>query len=131
MFKLTLVTPEKKVLIDEEMSDLLVSGYKGELNILPGHAPMVTTLETSLLRYKLKGDSDFTAIAVSWGYLEVHTEGVNILAETAESKKDVDMDRAKNTLAKANELLASGDLSAEDVEKYRQKVKRAEIRLSL
>ncbi len=113
------------------MSDLLVSGYRGELNILPGHAPMMTTLETALLRYKLKNDSDYKSLAMSSGYLEVDSNGVNILAETAETKEDIDVDRAKENLKKANDLLASGELQGKELAKYERKAKRAEIRLSL
>ncbi len=39
MFTLNVVTPEKKIVTDLEIDEVIVPGYKGELDILPGHAP--------------------------------------------------------------------------------------------
>ena len=55
MFKLTIVTPEKRILVGQEVEEVTVPAFKGELNILPGHAPLMTTLETGVMKWKLKG----------------------------------------------------------------------------
>ena len=109
---------------------MIVPAYRGELDILPGHAPLVTTLTPGILKYKLKGSNKFTKAALSWGYLEVTHKGVNILAETAEVAEDIDLERAKVALEKAQEKLKSG-LALAEVEKYQRKVNRARVRLEL
>src|SRR5688572_3427338 len=93
-FKLTLVTPEKKLLSDVEIEEVFVPGFRGVLNILPGHAPLVTTLETGILRYRLKGQTELKPVAVSWGYCEVSPRGVTVMAETAERPDEIDEERA-------------------------------------
>ena len=42
--KLTIVTPEKMILDSVTIQELLIPGIKGEMGILPGHAPLVSTL---------------------------------------------------------------------------------------
>jgi F-type H+-transporting ATPase subunit epsilon len=129
--KLTLVTPDKKLLTDVEVEEVFVPGFKGELNILPGHAPLMTTLSTGLLRYRLKGSSDLKSIVVSWGYCEVNPDGVLVLAETAERAEDIDPERALAAWKLASERIDSGELDPENIEKFRRKQQRAEIRRSV
>lgn len=131
MFKLTLVTPEKKIETDLEVDEIVVPGFRGQLDILPGHAPLVTTLSSGLVRYKPKGSSEFQAAVTSWGYCEVFPNGVYILAETAETKEEVDRERAEESLKKSLQLLESKDLPVDEVEKYQRKIKRARARLEL
>ncbi|MCB0363085.1 MAG: ATP synthase F1 subunit epsilon [Bdellovibrionales bacterium] len=131
MFNLTLVTPQKKIVTDLEIEEVSVPAYRGELNILPGHAPLMSTLGVGLLRYRQKGGSGFEKAAISWGYCEVSPTGVNILAETAETKSDIDFDRVKSSLKKAEEKLKSGSLDPADTVKYQRKLKRALVRLEL
>lgn len=131
MFRLTIVTPEKSILMDQPMSEILIGGHFGELNILPGHAPLMTPIRASVLRYKLEGESEYTRLAVSAGYLEVDSQGVNVLAETAESKKEIDVDRAKKSLESAQKILDDENFKEDQFLKYQAKVKRAETRLSV
>lgn len=127
MFTLTLVTPEKKLVAGAEIEEVFVPAFKGELNILPGHAPLMTTLETGDLRYRLKGESKLNHVAISWGYCQVNPQGVNILAETAERPEDIDVARADQTL-KASEEKMMAEATPEDLEKYRKKIARATVR---
>lgn len=131
MFKLTLVTPEKKILTDVEVDEVVVPAFKGEINILPGHAPLMSTLGVGVLRYKLKGGSGFSSAAISWGYCEVNPQGVSILAETAETTEELDRERIEAARKKADEMLLSGKLDAEEIVKYQRKIRRAETRLAL
>lgn len=95
--KLTLVTPEKRILIGQEVKEVTVPAQKGELNILPGHQPMITTLVPGVLRYKL-GDGTNVAASISWGYCNISPEGINVLAETVESTAEIDRQQAMDEL---------------------------------
>ena len=128
-FKLSIVTPMKSLLDKMEAKEVFVPAYKGELNILPGHAPLVSTLSEGVLRYQLKSKKE--AIAISWGYVEVTPQEVKILAETAELKEDIDLERAKKALKKANDFLNREATSPEDIEKYHRKRRRAEARITV
>ena len=128
MFTLTLVTPEKKLVAGEEIEEVFVPAYRGELNILPGHAPLMTTLSTGVLRYRLKGQSTLHPVAISWGYCEVSPEGVNVLAETAERPEDIDVARAAKAKTEAEKALTSAELTAEQLTKLQNKIARAQVR---
>lgn len=131
MFILTLVTPEKKILAGAEIEEVFVPAERGELNILPGHAPLMTTLSTGLLRYRLKGESKLNAVAISWGYCQVNPLGVNILAETAERPEEIDKTRLETAIRTAQSRLSSSDLDSAAIVKYQQKLARAEVRKEL
>ena len=95
MFKLTIVTPEKRLLLNQEVEEVTVPAFKGELNILPGHAPLITTLETGVMKWKLKGDAKQFQAVISWGYCQVSPEGVNILSDIADLPEEIDVDGAE------------------------------------
>lgn len=125
MFTLTLVTPEKKLVAGAEIEEVFVPAYRGELNILPGHAPLMTTLSTGVLKYRLKGESKTHYVAISWGYCQVNPNGVNVLAETAERPEELDAQRIDRALKEAEAKILSGDVDTADLGKFENKVARA------
>lgn len=131
MFELNIVTPNNRVVAGQEMEEVFVPAHRGELNILPGHAPLVSTLTEGVLRYRLKGETQETSVAISWGYIEVTPAGVNILAETAESKDQIDLPRAQEALKQSEESLNATNVTPDDIEKYHRKRKRAEARIAV
>ncbi len=100
--KLEMVTPYKRVL-SEEVDELTAPGFVGELGILPGHTPLLTTLKVGELTYK-KG-AELFHIAVNWGYLEVEEDTVTVLVDTAETADEIDLARAKAALGRAEDAL--------------------------
>src|SRR5437762_1177221 len=118
MFMLNLVTPEKKLVTDLEIDEVVVPAYRGQLDILPGHAPLMTTLSTGLLKYRAKGAQQMQTIVVSWGYLEVHPDGVVVLAEVAESLAEIDRARAEEQLREAKKMLVDPLLEADQIEMF-------------
>ncbi|MFN9067439.1 MAG: F0F1 ATP synthase subunit epsilon, partial [Bdellovibrionales bacterium] len=57
--KLSLFTPEKKIVADQEVEDVLVPAFRGELHILNGHAPLMTKLTTGIMKWKFKGETQY------------------------------------------------------------------------
>ena len=128
---MTLATPSKKVFVDKDISEIFVPAEMGELNILPGHAPLVTTLTTGVMRFKEINKDKFEKVVISWGYLEINADQIVLLADTAEKAEEVDRDRAMAALKKAQERMSMAGLGENELEKYRRKAERAERRLSL
>jgi F-type H+-transporting ATPase subunit epsilon len=127
MFSLTLVTPAKKLLEKAPLKEAKVPAFRGELEILPGHAPLITTLEAGVLSYTLS-DNTQQRVAISWGYCEVTASGeVNVLAETAETKEDINLERAETARTKAQDSLGKTDY--ENFNKFKRKFERAEARV--
>lgn len=127
MFKLTLVTPEKRVVISQEILEATVPAYKGELNILPGHSPLVTTLVPGIMSYKLKAGGEFKA-SISWGYCNVSPEGLNILAESVETSDEIDYAASKAEIVAIEKRLVSEALDDESYKHLQDKLAHEKAR---
>jgi F-type H+-transporting ATPase subunit epsilon len=124
---LILVTPER-ALVREKVDELQIPGAEGYLGILPGHAPLFSELKVGELGYRI-GDKWFF-LSVAWGFVEVLSDQVRILAETAERAHEIDIDRAKRAKERAEERIAKG---GDDIDYRRALValERALIRIQV
>ncbi len=107
MFKLNLVTPDKKIVAGLDLEEIILPAFRGELAILPGHAPLMTTLEPGILSYRLKGQSALTRVAISWGYCQVSPEAVNVLAESAMLAEEIELQAVKQHLKTQEQKIAT------------------------
>jgi len=128
MFTLTLVTPTKKIVEDAELKEVYVPAFRGELEILPGHAPLVTTLHAGVLKYKLAAGGELKSYAISWGYCEVTAAGqVTVLAETAEAPEEIDVTKAQASRDEALQKL--GNTTYENFPEFAAQFEQAEARI--
>ncbi|MBW2367058.1 MAG: F0F1 ATP synthase subunit epsilon [Deltaproteobacteria bacterium] len=102
--RLEVVTPEK-VVVDEETQIVMAPGSLGEFGVLEGHTPFLTTLKTGELQYKDTAGKD-RFVFVSGGFAEALPDKVTVLAESAERRRDIDIDRAKAARDRAEGRLA-------------------------
>jgi F-type H+-transporting ATPase subunit epsilon len=131
MLKLTLVTPNKKILTDAEVEEVFVPAFRGEINILPAHAALVTSLNSGLLKWRLKGSSELHAASIAWGYCEVFNDNVSVLADFAELPEEIDVAQAQESLREAEAALAKADASPEELDNLTKRLKKAQSRLRL
>jgi F-type H+-transporting ATPase subunit epsilon len=76
---------------------------EGELGILPHHAPLLGQLaEGGVVTIRTESGDDLV-VAAHGGFLSVTERGVSILAETAEVSSEIDVDRAREALRRADE----------------------------
>src|SRR5690625_1140562 len=114
----SVVTPDGPVL-EEEYEMVSCKAEDGELGILPGHIPLVAPLDISSVRLKRGNDTDL--LAVNGGFIEVRPEKVTILAQSAESPSEIDLERAERARERAEKRLQS---QQDDID-----FKRAELSL--
>ena len=89
-----------------EATMVIARTTEGELGVLPGHAPLLGELaEGGVVRIRAESGDDLV-VAAHGGFLSVTDTGVSILAETAEISTDIDADRAREALRRAE---AAGD----------------------
>ncbi|KYG68957.1 ATP synthase subunit epsilon [Bdellovibrio bacteriovorus] len=131
MFKLTIVTPEKRILVGQEVEEVTVPAFKGELNILPGHAPLITTLETGVMKWKLKGKEKQETAVISWGYCQVSPEGVNILANIADLPEEIDLEMTKAYLAESEKKVMNEVITDEDWTEFQREWARARAKIEV
>lgn len=128
MINLEIVTPEKKV-IDAEVDAVTVPTARGEIGILPNHAPLISTLKSGVLSYSLKGSLE--KMVVSGGFIEVSTDKVSILADIAETSADIDVESAKAEREEVEKLLGDWKGSEDEFELELERLEKAQARLQL
>ena len=70
---------------------------------MPGHVPLLSALAIGELYYRLDGKQ--LEVFISGGFAEVSDNKVSILAESAERKQDIDVERARQALMRAEKRL--------------------------
>jgi F-type H+-transporting ATPase subunit epsilon len=125
---LEIVTPYKKA-VSTEVDEVTATGKLGEFGVLPGHAPFLTSLRIGELAYKNNGVVEH--MALNWGYFEIKDDKIIVLVETAETSEEIDLERAKAALGRAEEALKK--LTAEDKQFkiYEAALERALIRMQV
>lgn len=126
--KLELVTPYKQVL-SEEVDEVTAPGTIGEFGVLPGHTTLLTTLKVGELVYK-QGNQSYH-VAVNWGYVEVEDDTMTVLVETAEPADEIDLERAKAALGRAEAALKSLDPEDKEFKVMECALERALIRVQV
>lgn len=101
--RLEVVTPEKSV-VSESAKIVMAPGTLGEFGVLSGHTPFLTTLKTGSLKYQDEGGRE-RFIFVSGGFAEALPDRVTVLAESAERRKDIDIERARAAAQRAEQRL--------------------------
>jgi len=104
--QLVVVTPVSQ-LLGEAVAEVQLPGADGYLGVLPGHAPLISELGIGELTYKA-ANGQTGLLAIIRGFAEVLPERVSVLAETAEFPEDIDLNRAKEALKRAEERIAAG-----------------------
>lgn len=126
--KLEIVTPYSKV-VDTEVDEVTASGKLGEFGVLPGHAPFLTSLRIGELSYKNNGAS--VSMALNWGYFEIKDDRIIVLVETAERSEEIDVDRAKAALGRAEDKLKQLTPEDKQFKIYEAALERALIRVQV
>lgn len=127
---LEVVTPEK-IVVSEDVRIVAAPGSLGEFGILIGHTPFLTTLKTGIMRYSDAAGKE-RYVFVSEGFAEALPDKVTILAESAERRRDIDLERAKAAQQRAEKRLAE-DRSREDIDFARAKaaLERSTVRIRI
>jgi F-type H+-transporting ATPase subunit epsilon len=90
-YLLEIVTPEKKVFSDN-VEFAVFPGSEGELGILRNHAPLLARLAPGEIR--ITANNATHSLAISGGFLEVRNNDASVIAETAETAEQIDLERA-------------------------------------
>ena len=109
---LELATPTRMV-VAAEVDEVVVPGSEGYFGVLPGHAPLLATLGTGELTYRVGRDEYH--VALSCGFAEVRNDKIIILADVAETPADIDRARAERARDRAEARLA-GRAGQEEVD---------------
>ena len=124
---LEIVTPDR-LLIREQVDEVEIPGAGGYFGVLPGHTPLLATLQVGELWYR-KGQEK-TFLVVAFGFAEVLPDRVTILAQVAEKAEEVDVVRARTAMERAEDRLTRPQMEM-DYERARIALLKSLIRLQV
>jgi F-type H+-transporting ATPase subunit epsilon len=99
--KFKIVTPERTV-FENEIDQVTLPTQDGEITVLPNHIPLISALKPGDLM--IKKDGEEIDLAVSGGIVEVQSNEITILADTAERAEEIDLARAEEARKQAEDL---------------------------
>jgi F-type H+-transporting ATPase subunit epsilon len=110
LIELEVATPERQ-LVREEVSEVQVPARNGYLGVLPGHAPLLSELGTGFLSYSAGGRKRY--LSVQGGFVEVLPDRVRVLANSCERAEEIDVERAREDLRRAQEQVGNSALGVD------------------
>ncbi|NJN88775.1 MAG: F0F1 ATP synthase subunit epsilon [Leptolyngbyaceae cyanobacterium SL_7_1] len=121
------IAPDKTVW-DSTAEEVILPSTTGQLGILSGHAPLLTALDTGVMR--VRSDKEWVAIALLGGFAEIERDEVTILVNAAERGDAIDQEEARTAYAEATTRMSSvpADDRQEQIQATRA-LKRARARL--
>jgi F-type H+-transporting ATPase subunit epsilon len=123
-----LVTQERKVFEDPACDMVIIPAVEGEMGVLPGHAPVLTTMTFGELVIR-KGNAE-ERYAIYGGVVDVRPDKVVILADLAESSFAIDAEKANAARDRAQQMMRDG-VPADENRDALLELRRAELQLKV
>lgn len=115
------ITPGQTVL-DDSVEEVILPSSSGQVGILSGHAPLLTALESGVVRIRT---NDWENIAITDGFAEVEENVVKVLVNAATKGSDINLEEARQSFEAAKTVFEN--TSSDDAKAYfdaRQEFKR-------
>jgi len=124
-----IITAER-IVFKGDVDMVVAPGIDGQLGILPHHAPLMTALSIGELVLHRAGEED-TVMAIGGGFMEVGSQHVTILADSAERAEEIDEARAEAARRRAEATMAQAHGLIEDAQKAEAALRRSMLRLKV
>jgi len=115
VFKVEIVNPEKSFLTKEDVTEVVVPAFEGNMGILKDHISIISFLKPGLVRVIDMNSSEETYY-VEDGIIEFKNNCLSILTSNIFDIKKIDKNKVRDILAKAEKDVENKDIS--DQEKY-------------
>ena len=124
-FQLDIITPTS-IHSYSKITYLRIPSFDGLVGIQARHATAIIALDIGEIKMVLDGKTIY--FATSGGFSDIRPEGVQLLLETVEEKTNIDKDRAKKALERAEKLSKDKTM---DIDRASRSLKRAKNRIKL
>ena len=113
-FKVEIVNPEKSFLVKDDVSEVVVPAFEGEMGILKDHISIISFLKPGIIKILSKsGDENYY---VEDGIVEFKNNNLSILTSTIFNLADIDKSKQQDLLKQAEEEANKTDIN--DQSKY-------------
>ena len=119
-FKIEIVNPEKSFLVKEDVLEVVVPAFEGEMGILKDHISIISFLKPGIIKvFSKSGDENYY---VEDGIIEFKNNNLSILTSTIFSVTDLDKSKQGDLLKKAEAEASKSEISDQDKYLADQKV---------
>jgi F-type H+-transporting ATPase subunit epsilon len=122
------VTPDRK-LLSVEADVVVLPGVEGQFGVLSGHVPFLSALDIGEMYYRDGAKTEY--LSVSGGFAEVTGKKVTIVAEAAELGREIDIERARRAMERAEKRLAMAKTENIDWVRAEAALRRAMLRMKV
>ena len=112
VFKVEIVNPEKSFLTKEDVTEVVVPAFEGDMGILKDHISIISFLRPGLLRIVDSKSSEET-FYVEDGIIEFKNNCLSVLTSNIFDIKKIDKNKVRDILAKAEKEGENPDISDE------------------
>lgn len=127
MLKVSIATPQRRVVSKLSAKSVTLPGGQGEITVLPGHAPLISTLGIGVLVIE-REDNKKEVAAIAGGFVQVNDDEIVVVADRLEMSHEIDIERARKAQEKAEAALHAKESFEEDQIKWQKKLERANMR---
>ncbi|HZM59896.1 MAG TPA: F0F1 ATP synthase subunit epsilon [Vicinamibacterales bacterium] len=124
---LEIVTPDRAI-VSQQVDEVELPGSDGYFGVLPGHTPLLASLQVGEMWYRVGQQKHYLAIA--FGFAEVLPDRVTVLAQIAERAEDIDVSRAETAKQRAEQRVTRPQADM-DFERARVALLKALTRLQV
>lgn len=118
-----IITPSKSI-YKGQIKSITIPGTLGNFQVLFNHAPLLSTFEIGKIKLNDLNDKEIE-YATSGGTVEVNNNKILVLADSAETSDEIDIERAKKSYDRAKERLAATNKGDVDIMRAEFALQRA------
>ena len=113
-FKIEIVNPEKSFLFKEDVTEVVIPAFEGEMGILKDHISIISFLKPGVIKiFSKSGEENYY---VEDGIIEFKNNNLSVLTSSIFNIKDLDKDRINELLKLAEDHSKSSEIT--DQKKY-------------
>lgn len=127
-FHLEIISPVRTI-FSGEVTSVTIPGSMGGFQVLKDHAPLIASFDIGRIRIQEQNES--TEYSTSGGIFEVKNNQAIVLAESVETKDDIDLERANLAKQRAEQILNLAESEAEEKEEAKIALQRAINRIKI
>ena len=119
-FKVEIVNPEQSFLLKEDVTEIVVPAFEGEMGILKDHIPIISFLKPGLIKiFSKSGDENYY---IEDGIVEFKNNSLSVLTSSIFNIKDINKDKINELLKQAEENSKNNEITDQDKYLVDQKI---------
>ena len=119
-FKIEIVNPEKSFLSKEDVTEVVVPAFEGEMGILRDHISIISFLKPGVIKiFSKSGEENYY---VEDGIVEFKNNNLSVLTSSISNIKDMDKDKINKLLKQAEVYSANSEITDQDKYLVNQKI---------